>query len=127
MSAAEPYAIRCVCGQELPVATSSAGGHVTCPCGQAVSVPRLSELKRLAGHAPPTIRPSDQIRHLLLNGGLPPDSICRFTQRPTGDVVYVTVVCELPHVVGGTSWWWRVAIGLGAFLFSFWLLVLYIL
>jgi hypothetical protein len=40
--------------------------------------------------------------------------------------VYVTVVCELPKVVGGTSWWWRVAIGLSAFFFSFWLLLLYI-
>ncbi len=107
--------------------TAAAGGTKLCSCGQTVPVPRLSELKRLAGHAPEAIRPSDQIRHLLLHGGLPPDSICRFTQRPTSDVVYVTVVCELPKVMGHTSWWRSALVTLGAFAISIWLLPMYLI
>ena len=106
------YRVRCSCGLELPVATSAAGGEATCHCGKTVKVPRLSELKRQAGEAAFDVPARDRIRHLLLHGGLPPDPICRFTQRTTSDVVHITVVCEVPRTSGGFNWWWLLVIGL---------------
>lgn len=126
MSTAKQYRARCDCGSEVPVERSAAGGTVVCRCGRNVDVPRLSELKRQAGEVV-TFSACDRVRQLLLNGGLPPDPMCRITQRPTADVVHLTVVCEQPRVSGGHTWWWLVFAGIGAFCVSWWMLPLYLL
>ena len=112
MNSTAAYRVRCSCGEDLPVATSAAGRDVACHCGQTVKVPRLSELRRLAGQPAFEVRARDRVRQLLLDGGLPPDPICRITQRPTADMVYVTVVCEVPRATGGFNWWWLIVLGL---------------
>jgi hypothetical protein len=127
MNSAAPFHVRCPCGQDLPVATSAAGREVTCHCGQSIKVPRLSELRRLAGQPAFEVPARDRIRQLLLDGGLPPDPICRISQRPTSDVIHITVVCDVPRPSGGFSWSWQVILMVAAFFVSCWLLPLYLI
>ncbi len=42
------YSVTCTCGKEIPVQASQAGQNLTCECGQAVSVPKLRELRLLS-------------------------------------------------------------------------------
>src|SRR5437868_7253216 len=107
MSTATPYSVHCTCGQQTPVERSAAGDVVTCVCGQRIKVPRLSELRRQAGQAAYDVSTYDRIRQMLAEGSLPPPPrLCALSQRPTSDVVYLTIACETPHRSGGYSWWW---------------------
>jgi len=128
MSTLTPYCVRCECANEIPVERTAAGGTAVCRCGREVRVPRLSELKRQAGELVELrVSALDRVRQLLLEQGLPPDPVCRITQRPTTDVLYLTVVCEEPRLRGNSSWWGLLFIGAGAFLVSLWLLPVYLL
>jgi hypothetical protein len=44
---AQQYLIDCVCGKQLPVGVSQAGGAVTCECGAQLTVPTLGALRQL--------------------------------------------------------------------------------
>lgn len=48
----EHYLLPCSCGQKLAVAPRQAGESVTCPCGNALEVPPLNQLKTLEPVAP---------------------------------------------------------------------------
>lgn len=52
MNATE-FKVSCACGREMVVRQSMAGSSIDCECGQAVSVPSLRVLKRVANQAAP--------------------------------------------------------------------------
>jgi len=91
------YLMRCECGQDVPVARSSAGGEVRCRCGRAIRVPRLSELRRLSGEAPPYVSATEIVRHMLAAGQAAPGEMCAYSRQRADDLMYFSVVCSVPY------------------------------
>jgi len=52
------FELPCDCGRRVSVSAVQAGTTVTCDCGQAMSVPRLGELRKLAGLEPTAFEPT---------------------------------------------------------------------
>lgn len=44
--------LACTCGQKVAISFQDAGRQMKCKCGQAIEVPRLSELRKLANVVP---------------------------------------------------------------------------
>ena len=88
----------CECGYALPIAASSAGAFVPCRCGRQVKIPKLSELKRLAGQPTTFISIADQLRTMYLDKQLPPDTHCMFCQTKTAATLECWVECERAKV-----------------------------
>ena len=88
----------CECGYALPIAASSAGAVVPCRCGRKVKIPKLSELKRLAGQPITFISIADQLRTMYLDKQLPPDTHCMFCQTKTAATLECWVECERAKV-----------------------------
>ncbi len=67
------YLVPCTCGRKHPVEATQAGQTLQCPCGQAVSVPTLQQLKGLPREehpepAAPSPRTSLAQRLMLIGG-----------------------------------------------------------
>lgn len=65
------FRVSCDCGKPHTVTAGDAGAKLACPCGRAVTVPRLSELRRQQGLAP-FDAPILEIQRMLEAHELPP-------------------------------------------------------
>lgn len=97
MNQVRDYSIRCDCGQVLFVQPSQAGGERRCACGELVKVPRLSELRRLAGETPPHVSATEIVRHMLAAGQASPGELCAYSRQRADDLMYFSVVCSVPY------------------------------
>ena len=100
------FRIDCQCGLCFTVTEASAGGTVDCPCGRAVSVPSLKELRLRAGLPPYNISPETVIEQLLATSQLPGSKTCVRCGADTSDIIHVVTECERSwtHREGGFSW-----------------------
>jgi hypothetical protein len=78
----------------MPVAASSAGSSVECPCGQSVPVPRLSDLRDAAGQRRFETNTIDTVRRMIAEGTLPPSRECMLSGQTTDDIARIYVECE---------------------------------
>ena len=88
----------CECGHQLTFAATSAGTLVPCRCGRQVKIPKLSDLKRLAGQPTEFISIADQLRTMYLDKQLPPDTHCMLCQTKTASTLECWVECERAKV-----------------------------
>jgi len=105
MTVDSPYRVTCSCGTSIPVQKSAAGSQIVCPCGTAVEVPRLSDLRRMAGEAAFIPSTFDRVQQMLHDMELPLGEACLLSMRPTKDVVHVRIECEMPYRRGGSTRW----------------------
>ncbi len=68
------FNFNCACGATLTVPEAQAGTQVRCPCGRAVPVPSLLELRKLADL--PLASPELVVERLLAAGMLPEETAC---------------------------------------------------
>jgi hypothetical protein len=88
------YSLTCSCGHQLKVHASAAGTEIVCECGAQVRVPRLSELRTMAGRGAYETGTVDVIRRMLLEGSLPCGELCAVSGKPTQDAMDLSVHCE---------------------------------
>jgi hypothetical protein len=100
------FLINCACGKTVTVTEAAAGGTIPCPCGRALSVPALKELRLQAGLPPYNISPEAEIEYLLPAGRLPGTKTCVCCGSQTDDSVQILTECEKTWVrgSGGFSW-----------------------
>jgi hypothetical protein len=100
------FELRCMCGQQVSVSDGAAGTTVECPCGRAIAVPSLSELRRQAGVPALRVSPALLIAHMLASGELPTVTTCAHCDSPTDQTADVTAECEKVWIrrTGGVSW-----------------------
>jgi hypothetical protein len=105
MSAIRTYAIQCSCGDEISIAASAAGSEVRCRCGETVSVPKLSILRRLAGDDHARLSTLDSIRYLDAAGELPSRRVCALTGIRTNAVMYFSIQRKVRCLPPNRPWW----------------------
>ena len=78
------YRVHCLCGNSIPVELPQAGSVLSCPkCAASVEVPRISELKQLAGDKYPWLSVWGKIANTLAAHEPPFDGNCqRCGERP---------------------------------------------
>lgn len=107
MPQAAAFRLRCDdCGHEYPFMSANAGEMIPCVCGKQLKIPKLSELRRLAGQPTEFINIADELRKLYLDKQLPPDPQCMFCQVKTANTLQCWVECEraqLPSEGIGTT------------------------
>lgn len=92
---AAPYqfSFDCACGRPIGVAPAQAGSLVRCEgCGQEVSVPSLSKLRKLSGKDAYESGTADTIRRMIRSGELPDDGVCAVSGKPTDDTVVLEIL-----------------------------------
>ncbi len=86
--------VTCDCGAKTQVNPTLCGSAVACDCGKMVSVPSLSELRRISGLASVPIGVSDRLFALYVDGLLPTESECVSCGCPTKEYLGCMVECE---------------------------------
>jgi hypothetical protein len=86
--------LTCDCGAEIDGHQGNAGSNVDCRCGKSVAVPKLSELRKLAGKSAYATNPADMVRELASNGTNPGSANCLECGASGGDLYRCEVVCE---------------------------------
>jgi hypothetical protein len=100
----------------MSVSASDAGTTVACPCGRAVRVPRLSQLRVSQGLDAAESNVRDTIARMIREGTLPWGDCCAVSGVPTDNVMLFDVLCEQSYVKGSASRkWGTVLIVLGFF------------
>jgi hypothetical protein len=92
------YHVQCECGTTIPVSTGQAGSTVSCECGSPVSVPRLAQLRQMAGKDPYAVNAVQAIRRALNLGELP-GTDCACCHGRARRIVRCRVVCERSYRV----------------------------
>ena len=116
------YTVICSCGNETLVTAAAAGGTITCPkCGGEISVPRLSQLREMAGKGAYETGTADTIRRQIEIGELPPGTLCVISGRPTTAIADIQVQCERTWIRGPTSKRFALVI-VGILLLPFWVI-----
>jgi len=88
----------CHCGRTIVARAKDAGGSITCKCGNAIQVPRLSELRQLAGADPFVTNPVETIRKLQAQGSEPAGKTCLLCGSSTPVFYVCNAQCESSHV-----------------------------
>lgn len=105
MPQAMSFQITCdECGRSRPIVTANAGESIPCLCGKQLKVPKLSELRRIAGQPTDFIAIADQLRTMYLDKQLPPDTQCMFCQVKTATTLDCWVECERARVRSSGGW-----------------------
>lgn len=87
------FSFDCDCGRPIGVAPAQAGSLVRCEaCGQEVSVPSLSKLRKLSGKDAYESGTADTIRRMIRSGELPADDVCAVSGTPTGETVILEIL-----------------------------------
>ena len=84
----------CICTKRILVTPSLCGGDVRCDCGKTVSVPKLSELRRLNGVSHENLSPLQRLQKLDDHGELLTDFTCAVCRTRRGDLHDCWVQCE---------------------------------
>ena len=87
------YRVTCECGAFQQVGSGQAGSVIACDCGKQISVPRLAELRSMAGEDPYAINAVQAIRRAFNTDELP-SSDCACCGGPARVLVRCRVVCE---------------------------------
>jgi len=96
------YTVACHCGNEIGVSASQAGSSVSCDCGQAVDVPRLSLLRRSAGEEGVPLGIIERIELLIDKDRLELGESCVVSGVRTTSVLHFHVQCERIWQRGGS-------------------------
>lgn len=84
----------CPCGASIPVTPGQAGTEVSCRCGKIVPVPRLAQLRLMAGKDPYATNPVDRIDNMQRAGQLKLTERCAGCLKRTDGVMRLEVCCE---------------------------------
>jgi hypothetical protein len=90
--------IACTCGRAVTARAKDAGGSIACSCGKLVAVPRLSELRTLAGADAFTTNPAEAIRKLQNEGLNPAGHNCLGCGSPPAVEYRCVAVCEKSYL-----------------------------
>ena len=93
------YSVSCECGARVSVAARQAGSTIACTCGQTITIPLLSALRRSAGQSTKTT--IEQIDGMIRNGELPIDTVCPLSGRIADETIVFHIQCERSWVRGG--------------------------
>ena len=88
------FCVPCECGQQLKVSASEAGTTKSCGCGCAVSIPRLSKLREMAGMAAYEICPADEINRAVADGTWNLADTCSHCSSGADSVAQLHGICE---------------------------------
>lgn len=88
------YSIDCDCGNQISVSATQAGCDVSCACGETLSVPSLSILRKSIGRDAYEAGTIDTINSLIRNGELPAGDVCAVCGLPTENTCWLHVTCE---------------------------------
>ena len=88
------YSIACPCGNELEVTAAQAGAQIVCACGRPVRVPRLSQLRQMAGRAAYEAGIIDTVHRMIRERELPWGNTCAISGLPTTDTYELYVECD---------------------------------
>ncbi len=94
------FSVSCDCGNTLDVTSTQAGTDIPCTCGRTVRVPRLSQLRQLAGQGAYEAGTIDTINRMIRDGELPPGDTCAVSGLPTSDSYELYVQCESKWIKG---------------------------
>lgn len=110
-------AIYCGCGKKHVVTEGAADSTLACSCGRDVRVPRLRELRRLAGESS---APSPELRleHFLTTEPVELGRHCSHCGAPTDGRIEVVVECERSWTKSGDGGFWTHFLG---YLFLGWI------
>lgn len=93
------YELTCDCGRPLQVTARQAGDSVSCECGGQLEVPKLSQLRLLAGQGAFETNSIDRINRLKQIGELPRGTICLECGRRGDEIGELIVQCEKSYKV----------------------------
>jgi hypothetical protein len=88
------YSVTCSCRNVIPVTATQAGTEIACPCGRAVKVPRLSQLRLATGRDAYKSTAIEAIERFIASGELPYGDTCALCGMPTHDAAELYVECE---------------------------------
>jgi hypothetical protein len=91
-------ALSCSCGRSVVARAKDAGGSISCTCGRQVTVPRLSELRTLAGADAFVTNPAEAIRKLQSEGVNPAGDRCLLCGSNAAVIYECHAVCESSYV-----------------------------
>ncbi len=116
------YELQCDCSEILYVDIGDAGNQITCHCGRAMNVPRLSTLRAMSSEAGAQVSADFEIGTLLAHNLLPFETCCFECAAATTNCLVVQVVCERAIVIHAKfSWFAILSVFLSPFLgFFFW-------
>ena len=95
--------LSCSCGRSVIARSKDAGGSVACVCGKQIAVPRLSELRRLAGADAFVTNPAEAIRKLQSEGVNPAGERCLLCGSNAAVFYECHAVCESSYVKKSSS------------------------
>jgi len=98
------FTIDCSCGAQHRVTAVEAGRTRRCRCGNDISIPRLSELRRSVGEQPYLVGIADKLRRMSAEQELPLGPICMECGRQTSNALPCRVECERPYAKGPGFW-----------------------
>jgi len=91
-------ALECTCGRSTTARTKDAGGTLTCACGNSVAVPKLSELRLMAGADAFITNPAEAILKSQREGNEPGGDKCLLCGAASPVFYECHAVCEQSHV-----------------------------
>jgi hypothetical protein len=95
--------LSCSCGRWVIARAKDAGGSVACVCGKQVAVPRLSELRTLAGADAFVTNPAEAIRKLQSEGINPAGERCLLCGSNAAVLYECQAVCESSYMKKSSS------------------------
>jgi hypothetical protein len=90
--------LSCSCGRSIIATAKDAGTTLNCTCGGEVQVPRLSQLRTMAGGDAFVTNPVDAIRKAQRSGNDPAGNQCLLCGCSTPVLYPCRAVCEQSHV-----------------------------
>lgn len=93
----DDLALPCPCGRYVQVTAGQAGTNVRCECGTTLPVPKLADLRRLAGKDPYATNPAERIAKMERAGQLVLPDQCVACYMRTEGVLECIAVCEKKH------------------------------
>jgi hypothetical protein len=94
----------CTCGRSPVARAKDAGGSINCACGNSVAVPKLSELRLLAGADAFITNPAEAIRKAQLAGTEPAGDRCLVCGSADTMFFQCHAVCEQSHAKKTSSY-----------------------
>jgi hypothetical protein len=91
-------ALDCDCGRPIAARAKDAGTTIACTCGNLVAVPKLSELRLLAGADAFVTNPAEAILKLQREGNEPGGDKCVMCGSATPVFYQCLAICEQSHV-----------------------------
>ena len=95
--------LSCGCGRSVVARAKDAGGSVPCACGKPVAVPRLSELRSLAGSDAFVTNPAEAIRKQQAQGIRPAGDRCLLCGSMSPVFYACHALCESSHLKRGDA------------------------